>query len=138
MARLCCKPPTGWRRGIFLGCISAFTVLGLNLIVTVIAAQAPLHPSGRTLFEGSCDTAARFNAGIHFLINVMSSVLLTASNYGMQCLSAPTRAEVDRLHQKRVWLDIGVLSVRNIRRIHWVRGLLWSILGLSSLPLHFL
>ncbi|KAF1817289.1 hypothetical protein P152DRAFT_463494 [Eremomyces bilateralis CBS 781.70] len=44
----------------------------------------------------------------------------------MQCLSAPTRREVDREHQREKWLDIGVPNVRNLIKIRWTR----------SLPLH--
>lgn len=138
MVRLCFRLPDGWRRGILLGCISAFTVLVLNLTITAIAARSPHHSGRATLFRGKCDTVGRANAVVHFFINIMSTVLLAASNYGMQCLCAPTRAEIDTFHLEGVWLDIGVMSFRNIRRIHWVKRLLWFILGLSSLPLHFL
>lgn len=54
----------------------------------------------------------------------------------MQCLSAPTRKEIDRAHARGVWLDIGIPSVRNLRYISKRRVLIWALLGLSSLPLH--
>ncbi|KAH7392189.1 hypothetical protein DE146DRAFT_661877 [Phaeosphaeria sp. MPI-PUGE-AT-0046c] len=56
----------------------------------------------------------------------------------MQCMTAPTRGEVDRAHAARRWLDIGVPSFRNLRRIGRDRLVLWLLLGLSSLPLHLL
>ncbi|KAH0559694.1 hypothetical protein GP486_003791 [Trichoglossum hirsutum] len=56
----------------------------------------------------------------------------------MQALSAPTRAEVDREHSKKVWLDIGVMSVRNLWRIARFRVIMWCCLGLSSVPLHLM
>ncbi len=56
----------------------------------------------------------------------------------MQRLSAPTRQEVDKAHGAGTWLDIGIPSVRNVRRISWERRNLWILLALSSLPLHLL
>lgn len=75
---------------------------------------------------------------LHLAINVLSTVLLGASNYCMQCLSSPTRGDVDKAHSKGVWLDIGVPSVRNLRRISGRRFALWCLLAVSSIPLHFL
>ncbi|KAL8708100.1 MAG: hypothetical protein Q9220_006954 [cf. Caloplaca sp. 1 TL-2023] len=54
----------------------------------------------------------------------------------MQCLSAPTRDEIDRAHQRQRWLDIGVPSIRNLRAMSWYRISLWFLLASSSIPLH--
>ena len=54
----------------------------------------------------------------------------------MQCLSAPTRKEVDEAHAKGKWLDIGVPSVRNLTNIAKPRVGMWLGLALTSLPLH--
>ena len=56
----------------------------------------------------------------------------------MQCLSSPTRSEIDKAHGQGVWLDIGVPSVRNLRRLSTTRIVLWYLLAISSIPLHFL
>lgn len=56
----------------------------------------------------------------------------------MQCLSAPTRKEVDEAHAKGKWLDIGVPSVRNLTSIPKLRLGMWVGLGLTSLPLHLM
>ena len=56
----------------------------------------------------------------------------------MQCLTAPTRTDIDEAHAKGRRLDIGILSVRNLGSIGVKRVLLWSLLGLSSVPLHLL
>ncbi|KAF2023656.1 hypothetical protein EK21DRAFT_118567 [Setomelanomma holmii] len=56
----------------------------------------------------------------------------------MQRLIAPTRKEIDTAHARRIWLDIGVPGVRNLFFIAPTRALLWFILGLSSVPLHFM
>ncbi|KAK5070204.1 hypothetical protein LTR51_007901 [Lithohypha guttulata] len=74
----------------------------------------------------------------HIGINAISTLLLSASNYAMQCFAAPTRADIDRAHQVGKWLDIGVPSLRNLRHIPRRKTLLWWMLALSSLPIYLL
>ncbi|KAF2737403.1 hypothetical protein EJ04DRAFT_574588 [Polyplosphaeria fusca] len=124
----------GWRFGAVNCAISASVVFLINLIVTIWASTQPTDFG--VLFSGDCEKARQLNTGLHFLINLLSTILLSSSNYCMQCLSAPTRSEVDQAHAKSVWLDIGIPSVRNLRFISKKRALLWFLLGLSSLPLH--
>ena len=56
----------------------------------------------------------------------------------MQCLSAPTRKEVNVAHAQGKWLDIGVPSMRNLKSIAKVRLYMWLALGLSAVPLHLM
>lgn len=35
-------------------------------------------------------------------------------------------------------MDIGILSVRNLRGVSWKRSILWFLLTMSSIPLHLL
>lgn len=90
------------------------------------------------LYVGDCQVVNRQNMGIHVLINALSSLLLSASNYTMQCVSAPTRKECDKAHAKGDWLDIGVPGVRNLARISRRRRVLWALLAVSSIPIHLL
>ncbi|KAF2637831.1 hypothetical protein P280DRAFT_520953 [Massarina eburnea CBS 473.64] len=76
------------------------------------------------------------NTGLHVVINVLSTMLLAGSNYTIQVLSSPTREDVDNAHAKGQWLEIGLLSPRNLRAIPWKRTLLWLTMALSSVPLH--
>jgi hypothetical protein len=130
----------GWRFGILTGSLLSFTVLFINLAVIIAATTrkptADQVPGRKTLFTGNCDHVKRLNSGIHVVINILSTLLLGASNYAMQFLSAPTRPEVDRAHARRLWLDIGAMSTHNLGRISRKRAVLWLILGVSSLPLH--
>jgi hypothetical protein len=132
----------GWRFGIFTGCLLAWAVLLANTIIAIVAAvkgEGDTDISAqKTLYKGDCEYMRKLNIGAHLLINILSTFLLGASNYAMQCLSAPTRLEVDVAHSQRIWLDIGVPGVRNIKRISKWRAFLWLVLGLSSLPLHLL
>jgi uncharacterized protein DUF6536 len=132
----------GWRAGILNGSIGAFAIFVINVALTIyssIRAKEEDDTAGRKiLFEGDCEEARKLDLGLHLLINMLSTLLLGASNYGMQCFSAPTRQEVDAAHAKRRWLDIGVLSVKNLRWIDKKRVIFWALLGLSSMPLHLL
>lgn len=145
----------GWRYSVTMGSLLAFIVFLLNLVTTLIFSLRPdasapklqglrdigehtVNHDSKTLFVGDCDRAHRLNTELHLLINVLSTILLGTSNFAMQALSAPTRKEVDVAHLKRQWLDIGVLSIRNLRNVNRKRVMLWSILGLSSLPRHLL
>jgi hypothetical protein len=109
-------------------------------IIGTITLQSKYKPTEGvvSMYEGSCSWVKNMDIGTHFLINVLSTLLLGASNLCMQFLVAPTRAEVDRAHSKKRWLDIGVPSWRNLKSISGTRRGMWFILGLSSVPLHFM
>lgn len=95
---------------LFLGV--AFIVVAIGIVYT--------KPSGHKRFvyaeRGDCSITNYWTTGIHLVINVLSIALLAVSNYVMQYLSAPSRADVGRAHMKRRWLDIGVFSARGYRR----------------------
>jgi hypothetical protein len=125
----------GWRSGVLSFAICCLVVFLINVGVTIWGA---LFSYNGTLMEGDCKQVKYRNTGLHVIINIFSTILLSGSNYCMQCLSAPTREDVDRAHAKGIWLDIGVPSFRNLTCISKERFLLWFLLGLSSLPLHLL
>jgi hypothetical protein len=132
-----------WRRTLLLWFGAAVAIFITNLVFSVWAYVKAenddlLLPFNRNLYEGSCAKTRSINSGLHFLINILGTILLAGSNYCMQCLLAPTRKEVDAAHAKRLSLDIGVLSLRNLGRISKFRLLLWLLLGISSLSLHLL
>lgn len=130
----------GWRFVVLLCAAGACLVFVINVIAAIVTvAKSGLGNGGRlTLYEGDCGTTGNINAAIHLVINLLSTVLLGSSNYCMQCLSAPTREEVNVAHARKQWLDIGVLSTRNLSGISRRRKCLWWMMGISSLPLHLL
>ena len=132
------KPPA-WtdRRGVVLLtiCVTAVLIFLTNLVATALLYK--LYSSA-TIFRGDCNVASNIDIGLHGVINIFSTLLLGASNLSMQYLAAPTRNEVDQAHKDYKWLDIGVPSIRNMRHIARWRRAVWCLLGLSSLPLHFL
>ncbi|KAG5665370.1 hypothetical protein KAF25_009495, partial [Fusarium avenaceum] len=94
---------------------------------------------GQTLlFKGNCKTASRINLWAHLGINVVGTGVLASSNFFMQALVAPTRFEIDKAHASGKWLEIGVPSIGNIRRISCWSVFLWFLFSFSSVPLHLI
>ncbi|KAF1937604.1 hypothetical protein EJ02DRAFT_515112, partial [Clathrospora elynae] len=91
-----------------------------------------------TAYEGSCEVAFQWMTAFHLFINVPGSALLGASSYCIQRLVAPTRDEIDQAHAKGKWLHVGVLSLGDLPYINRKRLVLWALLVLISIPLHFL
>ena len=129
----------GWRMGATLSAAGAAIILLLNIILTIVAsARNPGHGGLANIQEGNCSQSDRLDFWLHLLINALSTILLAASNYCMQCLSSPTRKDIDKAHAQHRWLDIGVQSIRNLGSISGYRLCLWWLLALSSIPLHLL
>lgn len=129
------------RRDVVMWTCSAIAVaiLLVNFICTVyFHAKWGEEHDVNPVYQGSCFRTYKINTGLHALINILSTLLLGASNLCMQLLAAPTRSEIDKSHAKRKWLDIGVPSLRNLTHIRKSRLAIVLILGLSSVPLHFL
>ncbi|KAF3045132.1 hypothetical protein E8E12_009612 [Didymella heteroderae] len=74
--------------------------------------------------------------GIKVALNVVSTLILGASTYAMQGTTAPTRHEVDTAHERGKWLEIGTQSWRNLSYVSRRHATIWSVLALTSLPLH--
>lgn len=129
----------GWRFGVLLSATLASFVLVTNCAAAIVTSSMySTHDGLSMVYEGDCQVVTRWSLGLHIVINGMSSLLLSASNYTMQVLNAPTRTDCDEAHARGDWLDIGITSLRNITRIAWPRRVLWVLLGLSSVPIHLL
>lgn len=108
----------GWRSGVVLNLVLSLLILIAGFVCFVVAGIKVAFLAGdMNLFTGSCSTATDINWGLHALINVAVVVLLVGANYVFQVLSSPTRSEIAGAHESRMWLEIGVPSLRNFRRI---------------------
>jgi hypothetical protein len=126
---------------VLVSLIGATSVFLLNLTLTLwVLRNGSYEIQGGIgmLLQGSCARVRRLNVWVHLLVNVLSTLLLCASNYCMQILNAPSRSEIDQAHSRRQWLQIGVPSLHNLKRIGRDRRFPWMLLMLSSLPLHLL
>ncbi|KAH7372286.1 hypothetical protein BKA66DRAFT_534379 [Pyrenochaeta sp. MPI-SDFR-AT-0127] len=129
----------GWRMGVLFGsCASAFVLCcNIGLAIAGAVRNSGYDKDGiADLMEEGEDIIERWNAVLHIFVNALSTILLAGSNYTMQVLSSPTRSEIDKAHEKGEWLDIGILSPRNLKFISRKRAALCIILATSSIPLH--
>ncbi|KAI0856680.1 hypothetical protein F4860DRAFT_492388 [Xylaria cubensis] len=130
---------TGWKRAAGVNCIILIT---LSTVLVVLSVLSLRNGAQKTIFiySGDCDegNVSRLNTGLHFLINVVSSLILASSNFFMQILNAPSRKEADTAHAEGSWLLIGVPSVGNVFRVSRFKSCCWMVLLLSSIPVHLL
>jgi hypothetical protein len=129
----------GWQAGLLRAFLLSLIALIVNISVYAWLFRTYEASSGTaTIQQGSCRTIRATNTGVHAALNVLSTMILGASTYAMQGMTAPTRVEVDAAHAKGKWMEIGTQSVRNLfyvrRRNTWV----WILLAITSLPFHLL
>ena len=130
---------TSWRVTVSLGAVVALAVCGANIgALAYIQSTFGSEEGVATVFVGSCDKTKTVTLWADLAVNILSTLLLGASNNAAQLLSAPSRKDVDAAHAKRKWLEIGVPSVRNLLNVSGWRVTLWTLLFLSSVPLHLL
>ncbi|KAF1998467.1 hypothetical protein P154DRAFT_247680 [Amniculicola lignicola CBS 123094] len=125
----------GWRSGVAGFSILASVILLINITALIWAVNSLDEKPFATLAMSSCANITAWSTSVQLAITFLSAALLAGSNYCMQCLSSPTRREVDSAHAKGSYLNIGLLSWRNVRICRKLDMLLLVILTLSSLPL---
>lgn len=128
----------GWKFSLRVGALLATVVFAMNaaILIWTLASHHEIGNGRAVLYRGNCQTVRSKNTWIHLYINVASTLLLSASNFSMQCLSAPTRKDTDRAHSRKKWMDIGIPSFRNIFQLDNRRVTVWSLLVMTSLLLH--
>lgn len=86
--------------------------------------------------RGDCNRVSRINLVLHGVVNGIAILVLASSNFFMQVLCSPTRADIDRAHSKNHYLEIGAQSVKNLFFLPKVKSVLWLLLAVTSVPLH--
>ncbi|KAK5677181.1 hypothetical protein LTS10_010370 [Elasticomyces elasticus] len=127
-----------WRITTALGALAALIVLCANitLLIWSYTTHKTTGQGSVIVYTGSCDETKHVTLWADLAINILSTILLSASNSCGQLLSAPTRDDIDAAHARSTWLDIGIQSGRNLRHIPGRRRFMWWMIGLSSVPLH--
>ncbi|CAH0003645.1 unnamed protein product [Clonostachys byssicola] len=132
--------PTGWKFGTAAAAFLTSIILIINIVVAIICRAKISSKTGSSsigpVLSGDCASINKLGIGIHLVINIVSTLLLGASNYCMQTLSAPTREDIDKAHKRGSWMDIGAPSLRNIRFVRKRRLFVCLSLALTSIPLH--
>lgn len=128
----------GWKFSLRVGALLATVVFAMNaaILIWTLASHHEIGNGRAVLYQGNCQTVRSKNTWIHLYINVASTLLLSASNFSMQFLSAPTRKDTDRAHSRKKWMDIGIPSLHNIFHLEKGKATIWSLLAVTSLLLH--
>ncbi|OAL36318.1 hypothetical protein AYO20_04476 [Fonsecaea nubica] len=101
----------GWRFGALLGFVLCAVILVCNLVLLAVGWSRASRTRGMGIVSsGSATKVAWLGTFSHILINVFSTALLSASNYCMQVITAPTREQADAAHHDGGFVDIGVLT----------------------------
>jgi hypothetical protein len=78
----------GWKYGVTFNAALATLILIINIVLTIVLSKKYEIERGiGTAMTGSCDSVKTWNTVIHVLLNFLSTILLVASSYTMQCLS---------------------------------------------------
>jgi hypothetical protein len=128
---------SGWRAGLLRAFLASLLALIANICVFawLLRRNNPEDGTG-TIHTATCGEVSTMETGIKAALNVVSTLILGASTYAMQGTTSPTRDEVDAAHRKGKWLEIGTQSWRNLSYVSRRHATIWSVLALSSLPLH--
>ena len=90
---------SGWRFSVASGCGATIFVLICNIALAGWSSGKPKsNTNNLLLYTGDCAEMKRIDTLSHLAINVLSTILLGASNYSMQVLVAPTRENIDAAH----------------------------------------
>ncbi|KAI0864851.1 hypothetical protein F4860DRAFT_501026 [Xylaria cubensis] len=121
---------SGWKRAARVNC-AILAVLSATLIGLSSTALSNGFKTALFFYAGSCSgrNVTTINIALHLLINVVSTLVV---------LNSPSREEIDRAHAAGSWLDVGVSSIRNTFRLSKFKSSCWTVLFLSSVPIHLL
>ncbi|KAJ4371577.1 hypothetical protein N0V83_004796 [Neocucurbitaria cava] len=91
----------GWRAGLLRAFLFSLIALIVNVAIYAWLFSTYKASEGTaTVMTGDCRRISKANTGIHLALNVVSTLVLGASTYAMQGITAPTRKEVDAAHAK--------------------------------------
>ncbi|KAF2399581.1 hypothetical protein EJ06DRAFT_522457 [Trichodelitschia bisporula] len=117
---------------IYSGLAAVCLLINVIAIVVIVAVHGTDKNGRSTIYEGSCEKVKWQSRIAHVFISGLGTYMLSASAYVMYCLSPPTRREIDKAHAAGHWLDIGVMSMKNLFAINRKRLVLFLLLGISS------
>lgn len=99
----------GYRFGVTFCAGIVGTVFSINAILTIWAWKSFVVDAGLgTIQQGSYKQTKKLSLWLHLAINVL---MLSASNYTMQCLSSPTRLDIDKAHAFGWILEFPVFGI---------------------------
>lgn len=73
----------GWKFTLFLAFTASAMVLLFNFAFLIFTATRTQQGKDAALSRGDCERVHQLSTGYHWIINVLSTILLAASNFGM-------------------------------------------------------
>ncbi|KAI1735316.1 hypothetical protein F4680DRAFT_461784 [Xylaria scruposa] len=133
-------PITGWRRTgvIHVACLLIFGIILLILFIVSIARYGASFNQATIISRTNCSTATYLTLLLHLIISLLSTGIFASSNFFMQIATSPSRVDIDKAHSQLRSLDIGIPSVRNLEALSKGKRVAWTVLLLSSVPIHLL
>ena len=130
---------SGWHAGLNRAFLLSSCAFIFNIIIYAwLSSTHEVRAGTATIMNGSCTTVGNSLTGVRVGLNIISTMVLSASTYAMQGMTAPTRQEVDKAHAKGIWLEIGTHSVKNLFYLKKRNSWIWFLLALTSVPFHLL
>ncbi|MCJ1398987.1 hypothetical protein MMC11_002189 [Xylographa trunciseda] len=128
-----------WRTTVSWGMLGVLLVFIVNVSALAwMYARFPGSGDIVTVYGGTCSRTRTLSTVCHLTINILSTIMLGASNFGMQCLSSPSRIAIDAAHRNGYCLNIGVPNIASLRVSQALKLALWLLLAVSSVSLHLL
>jgi hypothetical protein len=130
----------GWRMGTRLCCFAVLACLIVEAVILtwMLASTVGGKTGSDLLYEGNCEKVKSMAVWLLLPLNIVATILISTSNYVMQCMAAPDRKEIDYAHSLGTPVTIGGMRLRNLQFGDHRRRILWWLLILSSLPIHLL
>jgi hypothetical protein len=115
-----------WFTTVTVGLILAIIVFLMNVSLLAWSYKYfSVEKYTAVVFTGSCGKTSTFTAAAELAINIISTLLLAASNNCAQLLISPTRTKVDKAHEQGVWIHVGPANARNFKWIGKWRVATW-------------
>lgn len=127
----------GWRAGLLRAFLFSLVALIVNISIYLwlFVTYDTIQGTG-LIHTANCSEVDRMMMGIKGGLNILSTLILSASTFAMQGTTSPTRKEVDKAHSNGKWLEIGTQSWRNLIHVSKRHACVWIVLAITSLPLH--
>lgn len=139
MADLLKPRARGWRRPVIANTILLALLSGALSLTTFFSGnESESFTINYLFYAGACETTRILNLAIHLGLNVAATLVFSSCIFVMQVLNSPTRSEVDAMHAKGKYVEIGIPSLSNLFALSKFKAITWVVLAVLSLPVHML
>ncbi|KAK2774389.1 hypothetical protein CKAH01_03622 [Colletotrichum kahawae] len=128
----------GWRTTSLVCALLVWGMTALLWLIFLITISKSNISDMPPFHAADCEDTRRVMVVVRFVVGAFATLAIVSSYNFMQLLVSPTREDVDRAHAQRRWMDIGCMSVKNLRFISNPRRVLFGLFALIWIPFHLL